>query len=253
MKLIQQINNDILNLHKLRNEYMIIHKRLKTYKLNKINKKIYKSNSSLLFKHMIHFNKILSVRETDNFIIYNIKSQSHQWDYNVKIPLKYKNLNPIPFEMKKYERPKEFNIKIFDNDIDVIFYRNCFLLSNKKIYIDDDYRYEIYANLKEFIDSRYSERIKTVDRKFKPFYTCDFCKDKELKSLNEHEMFYEVLSYNLAKSKGLNVICCKLHSNEYTAARIIQHHIKHWLYSAPNGLMFKKQVRELQSEGFLLT
>jgi peptide deformylase len=36
------------------------------------------------------------------------------------------------------------------------------------------------------------------------------------------------------------------------AARIIQHQIKHWLYSAPNGLLFLKHVKQLQNDGYLL-
>jgi hypothetical protein len=35
-------------------------------------------------------------------------------------------------------------------------------------------------------------------------------------------------------------------------ARLIQHQAKHWLYSAPNGPMYKKMVRDLQEDGFLL-
>jgi hypothetical protein len=39
---------------------------------------------------------------------------------------------------------------------------------------------------------------------------------------------------------------------EYSA-RLIQHQVKHWLYSAPNGPMYKKMVRDLQEDGFLLS
>jgi hypothetical protein len=33
------------------------------------------------------------------------------------------------------------------------------------------------------------------------------------------------------------------------AARIIQHHVKHWLYSAPNGPMFLREIKKLQIDG----
>src|SRR6476620_4828583 len=44
----------------------------------------------------------------------------------------------------------------------------------------------------------------------------------------------------------------KLQEYENQAARIIQHQVKHWLYSAPNGRMFLKEIKKLQAEGFLL-
>jgi hypothetical protein len=37
------------------------------------------------------------------------------------------------------------------------------------------------------------------------------------------------------------------------AARIIQHHVKHWLWSPPRGPMLLKMVADLQWDGYLTT
>ena len=33
------------------------------------------------------------------------------------------------------------------------------------------------------------------------------------------------------------------------AARVIQHHVKQWLYSAPNGPMFLREIKKLRIDG----
>ena len=44
----------------------------------------------------------------------------------------------------------------------------------------------------------------------------------------------------------------KLTEYQNQAARIIQHQVKHWLYSAPNGIMFLKHVKQLQNDGYII-
>ena len=222
------MNNDISKLYKLKQKYLKMHKNIK--KNNK--------NSQLIFKHIIHFYKIIKIKEYSKDIMYEVKSHStnYNWTFKLDIPLKYKKLDPIPFTI--------------DIDINIGLYRGAFLLSNNKIYAERFNRTpKIYKNLEFFIKEIWSERCieNRYLKKVTPFYYCKDCMINKPK-ITELEMFYDILSYKIAKSKGYNVICCKSKDN---SARIIQKYVLRWLYSAPNGYFFKKGVNELKEIEFL--
>lgn len=256
LKIMEQVNNDIQKLHQLRDEYIKIHKRLKTYKIIKTNKQ---KNSNLIFKHMMDFYEISNITQNEKNLIYSVNEKNLIYSvkskncFNLEIPVKYKHLNPLPFTFNNFPKLGIINPKWNDYiDLENTFlHRGAFLLSNNKIYLEKFMGTpEVYTDLKTFISKRYYERIKSCREFDDLYFSCKSCIKPDNKQ-NKIETFYEILAYEIAKSKKLNTGCCKL-SDDYSAI-LIQKKVLVWLYSAPNGPMFKKDVTKLQYDGYLLT
>jgi hypothetical protein len=237
----EQINDDISELYKLRSEYLRVNKRLKT-RFKKVNN--VKKDSELIMKHMVRLHQIISIREHDKSLVYDVKCEI---ECILSIPSKYKRFKPKPF-------------RIIDNftrrcgtrtiDIDMFDYRGAFLLSNNKIYLEKYIgKPEVYSDMKSFINKRYIERMEGRGKLDPPYYACKNCESKI--QLNKLETFYELLSYQIAKSKGYGNIRCHCTISKEDAIRLIQKYVLNWLYSAPNGPMFVKDVKKLKTDGYL--
>ena len=239
---VSKLNDDISKLHELRKEYLKIHKNIKKNKLVKSTKN---RNSELIFNHMVDFLNVTKTTECENGdISYSIYDQKFGSCYTIILPLKYKKLNVKPFEFKKTKRDfySEKNFEFIDR----LYIGGCFLLPDGRIYTEYGKWYKepcIFKNLEHLVKNVNVDFIQEL-----PFYMCDRCK-KRKKKVSIREIFYEILSYKIAKSKGLNVVCCRLSKDN--SARIIQKHVLKWLYSAPNGYFFKKGVKELNEIGIL--
>ena len=239
---IQLLNSDINKFLKIRKQCLKINKKLKHNTLCKF-KKNFKMDSVFMLDNTVHKLEIESVTEEYKEVIYTVKSKYGDWSYEQCIPKKYKKFTPVPII-----------IKTGSTKVDEFFRgpHDLFLLSNFKIYAGKGVYYRdkpvLYDNLKEYIQDEFKlrERYDSLDY---PVLCCDFCKLQKSKN-NKIESFYDILSYNIAKYKGLNMYCCDKTKREYSI-RLIQKKVLCWLYSAPNGPMFKKSVKELQEDGYL--
>lgn len=255
-KNLTKLNSNISELYKLRNEYLKIHKNIKKNKLTKINK-TFSKNSDIIYKHMMHNYKILSIKEYDETLSFYVEPHNPKCNlrgFNLEIPIKYKHLNPIPFIILHFKRFfTNYAIEYQHTDLneleDTFFYRGAFLLSNGQIYSENFMKpSKIYKNLYCYLHERFRVRIKHCYKRVFPFYTCNSCKENK-NTIDMLELFYEILSFQISKSKGYTPVCCKFSKDN--AARIIQKNVLHWLYSAPNGYFFKKGLKELQGIGII--
>jgi hypothetical protein len=149
-------------------------------------------------------------------------------------------MNEIFIENAKYEMDCAF-LYIFDgccNDIPFLKKRNIFNIGFFNSFI-------LYVNkIKNKEKCQENNFILSYQLLLSHIINC--CKNEDILSLIRIR-FNNILDFYQKQTLIYkNLIEVELKNN--INARIIQKHVVHWLYSAPNGPMFKKELKKLQED-----